>query len=200
MGHRRIRAGKPRTFDVAVQTDVLGVRTVGGVLLRRRPPGRMVRATAERRRQRENTRCAPSSPFYWLDTDWIQALLALIAVCLFDYWDRLRNRPEINLVFAPVFAALGAIIGWGVQTSLSIAGATTWIANHFVQPQGDITRFRADNLVTNWPQLFFDYSHHLGWALGLLLGWPCTLPCSDSGAATPRCRWSWRWDGSRDSC
>lgn len=111
-----------------------------------------------------------ASPFYWLDTDWIQALLVLAGVCLFDFWDRLWNRPERNLALAPVFAALGAVIGWGVQLSLSYANATAWLASHLVQPQGDITRFRVDNLVTNWPQLFFDYSDHLGWVFGMLLG------------------------------
>jgi hypothetical protein len=111
-----------------------------------------------------------ASPFYWLDTDWIQAFLVLVGICLFDFWDRLRNRPSIDMLFAPIFAALGAVLGWGVQQCLTYAGATNWIAKVLVQPQGDITRFRVENLVTNWPRLFFDCSDHLGWAFGLLFG------------------------------
>jgi len=52
-----------------------------------------------------------NDPFYRLDTDWLQALFALMAICAFDLWDR-RTR-DIGLL--PLYAAAGGIAGWAAQ-------------------------------------------------------------------------------------
>jgi hypothetical protein len=103
------------------------------------------------------------SPFYWLDTDWIQALLALVGVCIFDLYSRWfgRNEPVGSssrstaveqyrdptgpkggnrLVEILAFLALpvaGALVGWWVQWLLARSGDLDRILAFIVMPQGD---------------------------------------------------------------
>ncbi|MBI4559882.1 MAG: hypothetical protein HY706_20015 [Candidatus Hydrogenedentes bacterium] len=108
------------------------------------------------------------SPFYWLDTDWLQAFLALIALCAFDQWQRRAN--PAGWLMLTVFAVCGAALGFVVQWELTTAGAMNSILAAVVQPQGDITQFDRDNLITNWPQFFSDIGSHLGWIFGVIFG------------------------------
>ena len=32
------------------------------------------------------------SPLYWFDADWLQALMALMGICIYDLWDRRSDR------------------------------------------------------------------------------------------------------------
>lgn len=115
-----------------------------------------------------------NDPFYWLDTDWVQAFLALVAVCVFDLWNR-RSR---DILYLPVLMACGAGIGWLAHRILEKSGALLIALPVLVRVQGDLTvlnpetglPFDPGNMVTNWPQIFFTYSDHLGWALGLAIG------------------------------
>lgn len=114
------------------------------------------------------------SPLYWLDADWLNAFSALAAVCLFDLWDRRFGKAWAMAALG----AAGAVAGWLVQRVLDAAGLTAGLVSLVVRPLGDPTainpetgeRFRAEDMLTNWPQFFEDFSGHLGWALGLLIG------------------------------
>lgn len=115
-----------------------------------------------------------NDPFYWLDTDWVQAFLALAALCAFDLWDR-RSR---NVLLLPVFAAAGGVAGWGMQEFLSVSGVLPRILPWLVRVQGDLSAINPDtgqpfdpaNMVTNWPLLFTRHSTALGLLFGALAG------------------------------
>ncbi|MCA9078095.1 MAG: hypothetical protein KDA93_23905 [Planctomycetaceae bacterium] len=115
-----------------------------------------------------------NDPFYWLDTDWVQALFALVAICAFDLWDR-RSR-DIGLL--PLYAVFGGAVGWGVQWVLGKIGLLTVVLPWFVRVQGDLTINNPDtglpfdpaNMVTNWPTIFFAHSEYVGLFFGLTLG------------------------------
>ncbi|HOJ32551.1 MAG TPA: hypothetical protein PKY35_10120 [Candidatus Hydrogenedentes bacterium] len=115
-----------------------------------------------------------NDPFYWLDSDWIPALFALVAVCLFELFSR-RSR---DIFYLPLFIVLGMIGGALVQKILVstdvMASALPWL----VRVQGDLTvmspedgrPFDAHNMVTNWPKIFHTYSQFLGFVFGGVLG------------------------------
>jgi hypothetical protein len=114
------------------------------------------------------------SPFYWLDSEWLEATTALLALCLFDLWDRrFRKFPMLLL-----FGVGGALIGLAVQRFLTAAGWMGSLLSVLVHYQGDLTAvdpatnlpFDPRELIVNWPQVFFDLGHHLGWIFGLILG------------------------------
>lgn len=42
------------------------------------------------------------SPFYWFDADWREALIALVAVCLFDLWERHKHRHAPAFIYTGV--------------------------------------------------------------------------------------------------
>lgn len=115
-----------------------------------------------------------NDPFYWLDTDWLQALLALVAVCAFDVWDR-RSR-DIGLL--PAYAAGGGVAGWGMQWILGKTGLLAVALPWIVRVQGDLTiqdpatglPFDPKNMVTNWPTIFSAQSDYVGVAFGLTIG------------------------------
>jgi hypothetical protein len=50
-----------------------------------------------------------NDPFYWLDTDWVQALFALAAICAFDLWNR-RTR---DIALLPHFCRFRWLRGLG---------------------------------------------------------------------------------------
>ncbi|MBI4892005.1 MAG: hypothetical protein HY821_15370 [Acidobacteria bacterium] len=114
------------------------------------------------------------NPFYWLDSDWLEASLALAAVCLFDLWDR-RFAKAGRLIG---FGAGGAAAGFAVQHGLAAAGLLDSLLAAIVQVEGDLAAinkatgqpYRAEELITNWPQVFTDLGPHLGWVLGLAAG------------------------------
>ena len=68
--------------------------------------------------------------------------------------------------------------GFLLQTALNLTRLDSVIAGFLVVPLGDPTAispethepFDSQNLMTNWPQFFGDFSQHLGWAIGLVLG------------------------------
>ncbi|MSU57910.1 MAG: hypothetical protein EXS35_06965 [Pedosphaera sp.] len=105
-------------------------------------------------------------PLYWLDSEWLEAALALLALCAFDLWDR-RFSKLGQLV---VFTVIGAAVGWGVQQLLAATGLQTAIVSALVHPQGDPTKFPAEDMITNWPVMFYKLSAHLGWLFGAVGG------------------------------
>lgn len=108
------------------------------------------------------------SPFYWFDADWLPALFALAAILLFDLWDRRKEPKRVALIFP--FAVTGMLVGHVTFLALRVGGLTETIAAYLVQPQGDITKFPADNLLTNWPQFLSDFPNAIGALVGLILG------------------------------
>jgi hypothetical protein len=121
------------------------------------------------------------SPLYWFDADWLQAVFALLGVCLYELFDRWR-RPSASRFEHPAmlipFAAAGAAAGYGVQSLLQYEDLEQSVADLLVVRLGDLEfinpatggRLSPDQLLTNWPQFFSDYAEHLGWGFGLLAG------------------------------
>ncbi len=113
-------------------------------------------------------------PFYWLDSDWLEACLALLALCLFDLWDRRFAKVHVLVLFA----AFGALAGWLVQLLLIRTGWIDPFLAALVHPQGDPNAinpatglpFAPGDMLTNWPQVFYDIARHLGWIFGMLAG------------------------------
>jgi hypothetical protein len=114
-------------------------------------------------------------PLYWLDSEWLEAALALMALWAFDLWDR-RFKKLGHLV---LFALGGAALGWGIQQLLATSGWQAAVVNALVHPQGDLTlldpatgapKFLAEDMITNWPVLFYKLSAHLGWLFGAVGG------------------------------
>jgi hypothetical protein len=114
------------------------------------------------------------NPFYWLDSDWLAVLEALLALCLFDLWERRCKKAH----WLAGFGAAGALAGALIHKGLSAAGWLGPLLSFIVHPQGDLAAidratgkpFDAALLMTNWPQLFFDLGNHMGWILGLAAG------------------------------
>ena len=112
-------------------------------------------------------------PFYWLDSDWIEACTALLALCLFDLWIGALPSSTCWCCWCAV-----VLVGWGVQELLVRTGWMTPLLAALVHPQGDpsainpVTKLPFDpkDLVSNWPQVFFDLGRHLGWIFGLVAG------------------------------
>lgn len=113
-------------------------------------------------------------PLYWFDSDWYEALCAILGVCLYDLWDRRFGQ---GLQFG-VFAVGGAIIGYFVQSILLVTGLASPLVAVLVVRQGDPTvinpvtnaPFDPEFFVVNWPRFLFDYHPYLGAGLGLVLG------------------------------
>lgn len=121
------------------------------------------------------------SPLYWFDADWLQAVTALVGVCIYELYDRFgqaRERWIDNPIAIIPFAAIGAAVGYGIQAILRATGQEESVGNLFVVRLGDIDyvnpetggRFEPDQLLTNWPQFFGDSSQHLGIGFGLIIG------------------------------
>jgi len=116
------------------------------------------------------------NPLYWFDADYLPAAFALLGVGIYDLWERKGVKDRF---FLPIFAAGGAIFGWGIQALLSLGGLDTKLASALTYLQGDPTyinpatgqhAYEASNLLNNWPQWFGDYPQHVGWFIGLILG------------------------------
>lgn len=114
------------------------------------------------------------NPFYWLDSEWLEATMALLALCAFDLWER-RGEKAVLLTCSTLAGAVG---GFLLERLLSITGMLGPMLHMIIQYQGDLTAinpatgqpFEAANLLTNWPQVFFDAGHHLGWIFGAIAG------------------------------
>jgi hypothetical protein len=114
-------------------------------------------------------------PLYWFDSEWVEAVLAITALCLFDLWDR-RFSKFGHLV---AFTAAGALVGFGIQQLLAATGWQSAILAALVQPQGDLSvldpttgaaKFAREDLLTNWPAIFSVGSAYLGWIFGGVAG------------------------------
>jgi hypothetical protein len=114
-------------------------------------------------------------PLYWLDSEWVEALYALTALCLFDLWDRRFSK----LGHLIGFSAVGAVAGFGLQRVLASTGWQNAVVGALVHPQGDlgllnaatgVPKFASEDLLTNWPAFFVQHSAHVGWVFGALAG------------------------------
>ena len=114
-------------------------------------------------------------PLYWLDSEWLEAVYALTALCLFDLWDRRFSK----LGHLIGFGAVGAGVGFGLQRLLAATGWQNAVVAALVHPQGDLTlldpatgapKFAPEDLLTNWPAIFGQHSAHLGWVFGAVAG------------------------------
>lgn len=114
-------------------------------------------------------------PLYWLDSEWLEAVLALLALCAFDLWDRRFGK----FGYLVLLALGGAAVGWGIQELLGVTGLQSAVVSALVHPQGDLTlldpatgapKFAAADMVTNWPILFSQFTAHLGWLFGVGIG------------------------------
>jgi hypothetical protein len=121
-----------------------------------------------------------ASALYWMDSDWIQAMTAGLALMAFDFWDR-RGSHGGKLI---LLAGIGAGAGWLLQQGLTVTGLLERILVWpLVQYQADpdllsrlaveqglsLEEIQADAL-TNWPNWFQLFPQHVGWVLGMLLG------------------------------
>ena len=116
------------------------------------------------------------NPLYWFDADYLPAAFALLGAGVYDL---VQRKSEKNRLYLPAFLAGGALLGWGIQALLRIAGIENNIASAFTYLQGDPTyinpetglpAYEASNLLNNWPQWFGDYPQHVGWFIGAVLG------------------------------
>jgi hypothetical protein len=110
------------------------------------------------------------SALYWFDSNWIDALVAVIALLAFDLVDRRFGKS----LWLPVFAALGGLIGHFVQVGIARAGLSEAVHDFLVHTQGGGTLpFERKGLIANWPTLFLRESEHAGLAVGLMVGIGC---------------------------
>lgn len=115
-----------------------------------------------------------ANPLYWLDSEWIEIVFAVTALCLFELWDRRFNKWYLLVAFAGV----GAVAGGIVQGTLSASGMLEPLLNLVVSPQGDLAGvnpatgkpFDPNDMVTNWPILFTLIGPYMGCVIGALLG------------------------------
>lgn len=116
------------------------------------------------------------SPLYWFDADYLPAFFTLFGVGMYDLYQR---KGERNRWFFPLFAAGGALAGWGMQQVLRTTGLEQKLAAALTYPLGDPDyidpatgqlAFDPDNFLNNWPQWFGDYPDHVGWFMGAMLG------------------------------
>jgi hypothetical protein len=106
------------------------------------------------------------SPLYWLDSDWLQAVAALVAMLAYDLVERRFARSGELLLRG----AAGAAAGAAIQSIFHAAGLDAFLWHLLVRPQGDPSLFPVEQFVTNWPNALPAASPHLGPIVGLLLG------------------------------
>lgn len=106
------------------------------------------------------------SPLYWFDADWLQALTAVAALCLFDLWE--RRFSKLRWFFTCGIA--GGLAGLGVHYLLHRFGFAESIAEMFVRPLGDTTQYSPNELLINWPQCLPVIAGRLGLGFGAMLG------------------------------
>jgi hypothetical protein len=69
-----------------------------------------------------------SSPFYWFDADWLEALIALLALTLYDLWDRRKRALPAWLPVATTFGTLLTVLALGRGGLWSSAAAVAAFA------------------------------------------------------------------------
>jgi len=106
------------------------------------------------------------SPLYWLDSDWLQAVAAVVAMLAYDLVDRRFARSGELLLLGVTGGACGAAI----QAILHSAGLDERLWHLLVRPQGDPALFPVEQFVSNWPNALPSVSTHLGAIAGLVLG------------------------------
>jgi len=106
------------------------------------------------------------SPLYWLDSDWLQAVAALLAMLVYDLVERRFSHAGELLLRG----AAGAGAGAAIERLLHAAGLDTLLWQILVRPQGDPSLFPVEQLVTNWPNALPTASPFLGAIVGLLVG------------------------------
>jgi hypothetical protein len=72
------------------------------------------------------------SVLYWFDTNWLDALAAVIGLLAFDLVDRRFGKS----LWLPIFAAIGALIGHIVQFGIARAGLSEVVHDFLVHTQG----------------------------------------------------------------
>lgn len=116
-----------------------------------------------------------NDPFYWLDADWVPTLFALVAVCVFDLWDRRKDENRATSACAFVGCALaGALAGGLVYWFLKEQGLLDKWWPYLVRIQGDLSindpgtgkPFDPNNMVRNWPDLFLHLGGRMSWLFG----------------------------------
>ncbi len=113
------------------------------------------------------------SPLYWLDSEWVEATLAITALCAYDLWDRRFEKFWTLVRLGGLGAAAGFVLqhthdffGWlgghmihagsilatagtfFVKLHNGVAWIGTWLLSLIVHTQGDLT---AINPATNLP-------------------------------------------------
>jgi hypothetical protein len=119
------------------------------------------------------------SLLYWFDTDWLQALVALLALCALDLWDRRFAKARELAALAIGGALAGAMLFW-IASLTGLAQVLGWL---LVQPQGHLPTLLAlpenagvseeairATLLNNWPNFLAQHPGHSGWIAGLVLG------------------------------
>ncbi|MBI2424484.1 MAG: hypothetical protein HYV27_16760 [Candidatus Hydrogenedentes bacterium] len=121
-----------------------------------------------------------ASLLYWMDTDWIETLVALAALCCFDVWDRrFKAFPQL-LGLGAAGAGMGCMVQWMLTKTGLSSLFTQWpILQYQVHPSYveklmtgkglSLAEVQADALI-NWPNLAQAFPQHIGWVIGLLLG------------------------------
>ena len=90
----------------------------------------------------------------------------LVGILVFDLVDR-RFTHSLAL---PAFIGVGGVFGYFAQLGVNRAGWTEGFRDVLVHVQGPATAIDEDQLMTNWPLLFFKGSDYLGTALGIMVG------------------------------
>lgn len=90
----------------------------------------------------------------------------------FRHNKRLADDSVENGFLLVVFAGAAALVGYGLQYLITMAGLAQAAAERLVRYQGDVAggQYSREQLVTNWPNLALDFPQHVGWAVGLILG------------------------------
>lgn len=73
------------------------------------------------------------NPLYWLDSEWMEANWALLALALFELWDR-RLRGVHKLA---AYGIAGAVAGWLLQFAMRAAGLLQPLCGFLIRCQGD---------------------------------------------------------------
>jgi len=106
------------------------------------------------------------SALYWLDSDWLSVLMVVCGLLLFDLVDRQFARAY----WLPLFAVVGAMIGFGLHLLFGQLGWTEPIGRYLLGYQGDVSRYEPENMVVNWPLIIVHFHEYIGALVGLMIG------------------------------
>ncbi|MEW6238650.1 MAG: hypothetical protein AB1656_24970 [Candidatus Omnitrophota bacterium] len=109
---------------------------------------------------------------YWLDSDWIPVLGALLAVLFYDLADRRFGRG----LHLSLFALLGAAAGLILKPLFDLFGITAFLGRWLIHYQGDLSHYSRSQLIANWPGFILSAQEDIFWAyvfmasIGLMVG------------------------------